>query len=121
MKAGYRAPISLNAEYLADKAKDAAVLNGFREAHLRDMKMLKGGWGGRKRLINPTGVWMFLVEFFEQLGVSRAAIHLAFFHPFAWLPNEHFAKHGGHRLASTRHIFPDFIFEEVPRIHGSPD
>ena len=86
MKVVYRVPISLNAEYLEDNAKDAAVMNGFREAHLRDMKKLKrGGWGGSKRLINPSGVWMFLVEFFEQLGVSRAAIHLAFFHPFAWL------------------------------------
>lgn len=43
MKVDYRVPISLNAEYLEDNAKDAAVLKGFREAHLRDMKMLKGG------------------------------------------------------------------------------
>ena len=45
MKTGYRGPISLHVEYLGGDPKDAAVLKGFREAHLRDMKTLKGWLG----------------------------------------------------------------------------
>ena len=41
MKTGYSGPISLHVEYLEGNPKDAAVLKGFREAHLRDMKTLK--------------------------------------------------------------------------------
>jgi hypothetical protein len=41
MKIGYIGPISLHVEYLGGDPKDAAVLKGFREAHLRDMKTLK--------------------------------------------------------------------------------
>ena len=41
MKTGYSGPISLHVEYLEGNPKDPAVLKGFREAHLRDMKTLK--------------------------------------------------------------------------------
>jgi len=46
MKTGYSGPISLHVEYLEGNPKDAAVLKGFREAHLRDMKTLRSwlGW-----------------------------------------------------------------------------
>ena len=46
MKTGYSGQISLHVEYLGGDPKDEAVLKGFREAHLRDMKTLKGwlGW-----------------------------------------------------------------------------
>ena len=46
MKTGYSGPISLHVEYLEGNPKDPAVLKGFREAHLRDLKTLKGwlGW-----------------------------------------------------------------------------
>ncbi len=46
MKTGYTGSISLHLEYLEGNPKDAAVLKGFREAHLRDMKTLSGwlGW-----------------------------------------------------------------------------
>jgi sugar phosphate isomerase/epimerase len=37
----YTGPISLHVEYLKGDPKDAAVLNSFREAHLRDFKVLK--------------------------------------------------------------------------------
>ena len=40
MKTGYSGPISLHVEYLEGNPKDAAVLKGFRESHLRDMKTL---------------------------------------------------------------------------------
>ncbi len=41
MKTGYSGQISLHVEYLGGDQKDAAVLKGFREAHLRNMKTLK--------------------------------------------------------------------------------
>jgi sugar phosphate isomerase/epimerase len=46
MKTGYSGPISLHLEYLTGNPKDPAVLKGFREAHLRDVKTLNGwlGW-----------------------------------------------------------------------------
>ncbi|MBN8418002.1 MAG: TIM barrel protein [Verrucomicrobia bacterium] len=46
MKTGYTGPISLHLEYLKGDPKDAAVLKGFREAHVRDFATLKGwlGW-----------------------------------------------------------------------------
>ncbi|MHB1081662.1 MAG: sugar phosphate isomerase/epimerase family protein [Prosthecobacter sp.] len=46
MKTGYSGPISLHLEYLKGDPKDATVLKSFREAHLRDMKTLRGwlGW-----------------------------------------------------------------------------
>ena len=46
MKIGYSGPISPHVEYLEGNPKDAAVLKGFREAHLRDMKTLHNwlGW-----------------------------------------------------------------------------
>jgi sugar phosphate isomerase/epimerase len=46
MKSGYTGPISLHLEYLTGNPKDPAVLKGFREAHLRDVKTLNGwlGW-----------------------------------------------------------------------------
>jgi sugar phosphate isomerase/epimerase len=46
MKTGYSGPISLHLEYLEGNPKDAAVLKGFREAHVRDFATLKGwlGW-----------------------------------------------------------------------------
>ena len=37
----YTGPISLHVEYLKGDPKDAAVLKSFREAHLRDFKVLK--------------------------------------------------------------------------------
>ena len=37
----FTGPISLHVEYLKGDPKDAAVLNSFREAHLRDFKVLK--------------------------------------------------------------------------------
>ena len=46
MKTGYSGPISLHLEYLEGNPKDAAVLKGFREAHVRDLKTLHNwlGW-----------------------------------------------------------------------------
>jgi hypothetical protein len=47
MKTGYSGPISLHVEYSRRRSeRTRAVLKGFREAHLRDMKTLKGwlGW-----------------------------------------------------------------------------
>jgi sugar phosphate isomerase/epimerase len=38
---GYAGPISLHVEYLKGDAKDPAVLKSFREAHLRDLAVLK--------------------------------------------------------------------------------
>lgn len=45
-KQGYKGPISLHVEYLKGDPKDPAVLKEFREAHLRDFKVLKDwmGW-----------------------------------------------------------------------------
>ena len=45
-KQGYSGPISLHVEYLKGDPKDPAVLKEFREAHLRDFKVLKDwmGW-----------------------------------------------------------------------------
>lgn len=45
-KQGYSGPISLHVEYLKGDPKDPAVLKEFREAHLRDFKVLKEwmGW-----------------------------------------------------------------------------
>ena len=45
-KQGYSGPISLHVEYLKGDPKDPAVLKAFREAHLRDFKVLKEwmGW-----------------------------------------------------------------------------
>lgn len=42
----YAGPISLHVEYLKGDAKNAAVLKSFREAHVRDLKVLKQwmGW-----------------------------------------------------------------------------
>jgi len=42
---GYSGPISLHVEYLKGDPKDPAVLKEFREAHLRDFKVLKDGMG----------------------------------------------------------------------------
>ncbi len=46
VKNGYSGPISLHVEYLKGDAKSPAVLKEFREAHLRDLKVLKEwmGW-----------------------------------------------------------------------------
>ncbi len=43
---GYTGPVSLHVEYLKGDPKDAAVLKEFREAHVRDLKVLKEwmGW-----------------------------------------------------------------------------
>lgn len=46
MKSGYGGPISLHLEYLHGDAKDPAVLKSFREAHARDLRLLKT-WLGR--------------------------------------------------------------------------
>lgn len=46
VKNQYTGPISLHVEYLKGDPKDPAVLKAFREAHLRDLKVLKEwmGW-----------------------------------------------------------------------------
>lgn len=46
VKTGYTGPISLHLEYLKGDPKDPAMLKGFREAHVRDIKTLNGwlGW-----------------------------------------------------------------------------
>jgi len=46
VKNQYSGPISLHVEYLKGDPKDPAVLKAFREAHLRDLKVLKEwmGW-----------------------------------------------------------------------------
>lgn len=46
VKRNYAGPISLHVEYLKGDVKDPAVVKAFREAHLRDLKVLKEwmGW-----------------------------------------------------------------------------
>jgi hypothetical protein len=43
---GYAGPVSLHVEYLKGNVKDPAVMKEFREAHVRDLKVLKEwmGW-----------------------------------------------------------------------------